>query len=52
MLNDDQQPEILFRKAYEAAFGVYPVFSVDYLSNAELLERTENLKAAILIFFR
>lgn len=35
-----------FRDAYEAAHGVRPVFSVDYLSVDELQDRTENLQAA------
>jgi hypothetical protein len=38
--------EILFRDAYEKAFGVRPVFSVDHLSNAELQARIELIEKA------
>ncbi len=38
--------EIQFRNAYEVAFGVRPVFSVDHLTAAELHFRTALIKAA------
>ena len=33
--------ERLFRTAYKAALGVVPAFDVDYLSDGELVARTE-----------
>ena len=36
----------LFHDAYEVAFGVRPAFNVDHLSDAELLERTEQINLA------
>jgi hypothetical protein len=38
--------EKAFRDAYEVAFGVRPVFSVDHLTSAELHYRTALIKAA------
>jgi hypothetical protein len=34
----------LFRDAYERAYGVRPVFSLDYLTAAELQWRTAQIK--------
>jgi hypothetical protein len=42
----DEAAEDDFRDAYEAAFSVRPVFSVDGFSVAELQDRTEQLRAA------
>lgn len=42
----DRQPEILFRDAYEIAFGVRPVFNVDHLSDSELETRTDLIEKA------
>ena len=44
--------EILFGDAYEVAFGVRPAFNVAYLTDAELRERTEQIKAATDTYFR
>lgn len=38
--------ERLFRQAYKAAFGVKPAFSVAYLSDAELVDRTHGIREA------
>lgn len=35
--------EVLFRDAYEAVFGVRPVFSLGYLTNDELQIRTKQI---------
>ena len=40
-----------YRDAYEAAFGVRPVFSLDYLTAAELQNRTAQLGAAAKTYF-
>ncbi len=42
----DESAEDDFRDAYEAAFGVRPVFSVDGFSVGELEARTEQIQAA------
>ena len=44
--SDEDSPEVLFRDAFEKAFSVRPVFSVDYLSDDELLERAEAIQDA------
>lgn len=38
--------EVNFRDAYERAFGVRPVFNLDHLTDAELLERTKQISNA------
>lgn len=45
-LSDVDDAESLFGDAYEDAFGFRPEFSVNYLSNTELLARIENLQNA------
>ncbi len=42
----NRQTEVLFRDAYEIAFGVRPVFNLDHLSNSELEARTELIERA------
>ncbi len=44
--------EVWYRDAYEVAFGVRPVFSLAYLTDAELAARTANLRAAANTYFR
>ena len=41
-----------YRDAYEVAFGVRPVFSLAYLTAAELQTRTTQLNAAANTYFR
>lgn len=39
--------ETLFRNAYEAAFGVRPVFSLSHLTDREVIARTASIEYGV-----